>query len=168
MKYLIAGLGNIGDEYAHTRHNIGFDVLDELIKDQNVKFKSDRLADVCEIKYKGRILVLIKPTTFMNLSGKAVQYWLNAEKIPVENLLVIMDDLALPVGTLRLRPGGSDAGHNGLKNINPKGHQADFVLQPFKKEEQTILPERIKLACDIVKSFTSIGLQHTMNQFNNK
>lgn len=187
MKYLIVGLGNIGSEYAHTRHNIGFDVLDELIKDQDVKFKSDRLADVCEIKHKGRILVLIKPTTYMNLSGKALQYWMNAEKIPLENILVIVDDLALPVGTLRLRPNGSDAGHNGLKNINlllghqnyarlrfgignnyPKGHQADFVLSPFTKEEQQVLPERIKLACDIIKSFASIGIQHTMNAYNNK
>jgi PTH1 family peptidyl-tRNA hydrolase len=187
MKFLIAGLGNIGKEYDQTRHNIGFTILDELIKDQSIQFRNDRLAEVCEIKHKGRTLVLIKPPTYMNLSGKAVQYWLNAEKIPPENLLVILDDLALPVGTLRLRPGGSDAGHNGLKNINlvlghqnyprlrfgignnyPKGKQADFVLNPFNKEEQLILPERIKLACEIIKAFSAIGIQNTMNLYNNK
>jgi len=187
MKFLIVGLGNIGKEYEHTRHNIGFDVLDNLVKDEPVKFSSNRLADVCEIKYKGRTLVLIKPTTYMNLSGKAVQYWLTAEKIAIENLLVIVDDIALPFGSLRLRPSGGDAGHNGLKNINQllghqnyarlrfgigndysKGRQVDFVLSEFSTEEKQLLTERITSACNIIKSFTSIGIQHTMNAYNKK
>jgi PTH1 family peptidyl-tRNA hydrolase len=187
MKYLIVGLGNPGKEYEHTRHNIGFDILDNLANELNGSFKNDRLAEKCEVKYKGRLLLLIKPTTFMNLSGKAVNYWLTSAKIEIQNLLVLVDDLALPFGTLRLRPSGSDAGHNGLKHIQqtlghvnyarlrfgignnyPKGYQADYVLSPFTKEEQLLLPERIKLACDVIKSFATIGIQNTMNIYNNK
>ena len=187
MKYLIVGLGNIGDEYHETRHNIGFMILDELSKQQEIKFKSDRLADICTAKAKGRTLLLIKPTTYMNLSGKAVKYWMDKEKIPLENVLILVDDLALPFGQIRMRSGGSDAGHNGLKSINeslssqaysrlrfgigndyPKGRQADYVLSKFSSEEQKILPERIKIAIDVILSFSFIGIQQTMNQFNNK
>ena len=186
-KFLIAGLGNIGDEYAGTRHNIGFDVVDHLAKDAGVKFTSGRLADVAEMKYKGKTLILVKPTTYMNLSGKAINYWLQAEKIPVENLMVIVDELALPLGTLRLGPKGSDGGHNGLKNIQEilntstyprlrfgignefgKGYQVNYVLGKWNDEEQKILPERIKLAADAIKAFAFAGLQRSMNDYNPK
>jgi peptidyl-tRNA hydrolase, PTH1 family len=187
VKYLIAGLGNIGDEYAHTRHNIGFDVLDALAGASNIRFEDKRLAFVSELKHKGRTLVLIKPTTYMNLSGKAINYWLQKESIPVENLLIVVDDLALPFGKLRIRSNGGDAGHNGLKNINetlghqnyarlrfgigneyPKGHQADFVLSEWDAEEKKLLPKQIEQAGEIVKSFTTIGIERTMNAFNKK
>lgn len=186
-KFLIAGLGNIGDEYANTRHNIGFDVVDFLAKENEVKFKSDRLADVAELKYKGKQLILIKPTTYMNLSGKAINYWLQSEKIPVEHLLVIVDELALPFGKIRLGPKGSDGGHNGLKNIQEtlnttnyprlrfgignefnKGHQVNFVLGKWSEEEKQTLNDRIKLASDAIKAFSFIGLERTMNDFNRK
>ena len=186
-KFLIAGLGNIGDEYAGTRHNIGFDVVDHLAKDAGVKFTSGRLADVAEMKYKGKTLILVKPTTYMNLSGKAINYWLQAEKIPVENLMVIVDELALPLGKLRLGPKGSDGGHNGLKNIQEilntstyprlrfgignefgKGYQVNYVLGKWNDEEQKILPERIKLAADAIKAFAFAGLQRSMNDYNPK
>ena len=155
MKYLIAGLGNIGDKYKHTRHNIGFDVADAFVAKHGGTFINDRLADVAECKWKGRVFVVIKPTTFMNLSGKAVKYWVDKEKIALENLLVIMDELALPLEVLRLRPGGSDAGHNGLKSIQellgtnqyprlrfgignnfPKGQQVDYVLGRWTEQEE--------------------------------
>jgi peptidyl-tRNA hydrolase, PTH1 family len=188
MKYLIVGLGNPGSEYENTRHNIGFMILDYLAKENGaVKFNIGRHSNIAEIKHKGRTLILIKPTTFMNLSGKAVQYWMQAEKIAPENLLVVLDDLALPFGSIRLRESGSDAGHNGLKDINlslghqqyarlrfgignnyPKGMQADYVLSPFSKEEQISLNERIEMACSTIKSFVSIGAKMTMTQFNNK
>lgn len=187
MKYLIAGLGNIGAEYHHTRHNIGFDVLDALAGASNTFFKPGRLADVAEVKHRGKKLFLIKPTTYMNLSGKAVNYWLQEEKIPVENLLVIVDDLALPFGTLRLRPSGSDAGHNGLTSIQeslghqkyarlrfgigndfPKGQQVQFVLGKWSEEEWLQLQPRIKQAMHITLSFVSAGLANTMSMFNNK
>lgn len=187
MKYLIVGLGNPGSEYANTRHNIGFMVLDALAGASNAVFKNERLADVCEIKHKGRTLFLVKPTTYMNLSGKAVNYWLQEEKIPVENLLVITDDIALPFGKIRIRPAGSDGGHNGLKNINEilghnnyarmrfgigadfaKGKQADYVLSPFDLEQRLRLPQQIKVAAAAVLSFAFAGLQNTMNEFNNK
>lgn len=187
MKYLIAGLGNIGDEYAHTRHNIGFDVLDALAKASNIYFDDKRYAFRAEMKYKSRILILVKPTTFMNLSGKAINYWLQKEQIPVENLLVIVDDLALPFGSLRLRPKGSDGGHNGLFDINQvlgrqdytrlrfgignqfnKGQQVDFVLSKWDEEEKKLLAPRIEIACDIIKSFITIGLDRTMTAHNNK
>src|SRR5882672_4253407 len=150
-KYLIVGLGNIGSDYAGTRHNIGFDVADALVKKHEGAFRLDRLAEVAEIRWKGQALVCIKPTTFMNLSGKAVKYWMDKEKIPLENVLVVVDEIALPVDTLRLRPGGSDAGHNGLKSITellqtdqyprlrfgvgnnfPKGRQVEHVLGRWK------------------------------------
>lgn len=187
MKFLIAGLGNIGDEYANTRHNIGFLVLDALAGASNTFFKTDRLASVAEVKFKGRTFVLIKPTTYMNLSGKAVNYWLQAEKIPVENLLVVTDDIALPFGKLRMKGKGSDGGHNGLKSIQEvlgtadyarlrfgigseyaKGRQVEYVLGQWSREEQEQLPDRIKVASEMVKSFGAIGLQLTMTNFNNK
>lgn len=186
MKYLIAGLGNIGPEYELTRHNIGFLVLDQLADQHGVSFASARLADKAEFKFKGRTLHLIKPTTFMNLSGKAIAYWLQELKIPKENLLVIVDDLALPFGSLRLRTKGSAAGHNGLKNIElvlngqdyarlrfgignafGKGQQVDYVLSNFDQEEFNQMPDLIKKANDIIISFCSIGAERTMNQFNN-
>jgi PTH1 family peptidyl-tRNA hydrolase len=186
-KFLIVGLGNIGQEYANTRHNIGFITLDALAKTSNVVFRTDRLASVTEFKWKGKTIVLAKPNTFMNLSGKAVNYWMQAEKISRENLLVITDDIALPLGTIRLKGKGSDGGHNGLKNINDvltsneyarlrigvgndfaKGLQANYVLGEWTNEELKTLEPRIKLACDAVLSFASIGLQLTMTNFNNK
>lgn len=186
-KFLIAGLGNIGDEYAGTRHNIGFDVLDYIAKEAGVKFRNDRLADVAEVKHKGKILILIKPTTYMNLSGKAINYWLQNEKISVENLLVVVDELALPLGKIRIGPKGSDGGHNGLKNIQEllktteyprlrfgisnefsKGHQVNYVLGKWSDEEQKTLEPRIKIAAEAIKAFAFIGLQRCMNEFNNK
>lgn len=186
-KFLIVGLGNIGDEYATTRHNIGFMALDAIAKENNLKFSTGRLADVVEYKFKGKILILIKPSTFMNLSGKAVNYWLQAEKIPVENLLVITDDLALPLGALRLKGKGSDGGHNGLKNIQEtlnttnyarlrfgvgkefsKGSQVDFVLGKWSNEEEKLIEPRIKLTVEMIQGFATIGLQRTMTAYNNK
>ena len=177
-KFLIVGLGNIGVEYANTRHNMGFMVLDAIAKENNLKFTPDRLADIAEYKFKGRILVLAKPSTYMNLSGKAVNYWLQAEKISLENLLVIADDLALPLGVLRLKGKGSDGGHNGLKNIQEtlnsqnysrlrfgvgnefsKGKQVDYVLGTWSEEELKNLEPRIKLAMEMIRGFASIGLQ---------
>lgn len=187
MKYLIAGLGNIGSEYHYTRHNIGFRVLDALAKASNIVFTDRRYGETSELKIKGKTLILLKPSTYMNLSGNAIRYWLQAEKIPVENLLVILDDLALPFGSLRLKGKGSDAGHNGLRSIQsilgtqnysrlrfgigndfPKGGQVDYVLGEFSDEEEKALPERFEMCEDIIKSFCLAGLQNTMNQFNNK
>lgn len=186
-KFLIVGLGNIGDEYANTRHNIGFDVVDFLAKENDLKFKTDRLADVTELKYKGKQLVLIKPSTYMNLSGKAVNYWMQTEKIPLENVLVIVDELALPFGKIRLGPKGSDGGHNGLKSIQEtlnsnqyprlrfgissefnKGSQVNYVLGKWNDEEKKTLNERIKIAADAIKAFAFIGLPRCMNEFNTK
>jgi PTH1 family peptidyl-tRNA hydrolase len=187
MKYLIAGLGNIGSEYENTKHNIGFSVLDLIAKDEDLTWKTDRLADVSTWKTKGRTLILIKPSTYMNLSGKAINYWLQTEKILMENLLVITDDLALPFGTLRLRAKGSDGGHNGLRNIQevlgtqeyarlrfgvgndfPKGHQVNYVLSPWEKEERELLPERLQKCKALVQSFATIGVARTMSLFNNQ
>ena len=187
VKYLIAGLGNIGPDYIHTRHNIGFDVADSLAKSLEVSFSNDKKAWVAEARYKSRSLVIIKPTTFMNLSGEAVRYWLTTQKIPQENLIIVTDDIALPFGSLRLRPSGGAAGHNGLTSIIdclqnekfarlrfgigsnfPKGRQSDYVLGHWTGEEATVLPEKIKLAEEIVKGFVSIGIQQTMNMYNNK
>lgn len=187
MKYLIVGLGNIGQEYADTRHNVGFMVLDELAKQENLKFSNMRLAYYAEYSYKGRMLHLIKPTTYMNLSGKALNYWMKELKIPIENVLVIVDELALPLGTLRLKPKGSAAGHNGLRNIEatlghnnyarlrfgigdnyPKGRQVDYVLSGFDDDEQPELPALIDKSIEIVKSFAAIGTELTMTKFNNK
>ena len=186
-KFLIVGLGNIGDEYANTRHNIGFMILDSIAKKNNLKFTSDRLAAVAEYKFKGKTLILIKPSTYMNLSGKAVNYWLQAEKIQKENLLVVTDDIALPFGTLRMKGKGSDGGHNGLKNIQEilntadyarlrfgvgsefsKGKQVDYVLGKWTDEEQKLLEPRISLAEEMIVGFATIGLQRTMTSYNNK
>jgi len=187
LKYLIAGLGNIGSEYAHTRHNIGFDVLDALAGASNVSFEDGRYGFTCLYKNKGKSLILLKPSTYVNLSGKAVDYWLKKHKIPLENLLVVVDDLALPFGVLRLKPRGGDAGHNGLINITevlgtsnfarlrfgigadfPKGYQVDYVLGKFSTEEKTTLNERITIAGEIIRSFTASGVENTMSLFNNK
>ncbi len=186
-KFLIVGLGNIGAEYADTRHNIGFKIADQLVRDLNGSFTSGRYADVAECKFKGKQLVVIKPNTFMNLSGKAVNYWLQAEKIDRENMLVLVDELALPFGKIRIGPKGSDGGHNGLKSIQEtlitnsyprlrfgisnefnKGSQVNYVLGEWNEEELKTLPERIKIAADGVKSFAFIGLQRCMNEFNNR
>ena len=187
MKYLIVCLGNIGAEYANTRHNIGFMVADHLAKDLDCTFTTSRLAMVSEMKYKGRQMIVIKPTTYMNLSGKAVKYWATQEKIPMENILLVCDDLALPVGTLRMRKKGSDGGHNGLKNIIEslgssdfcrlrfgigndfaKGKQVDFVIGEWKQQEIDEIQPRLDVAVEFVKSFVAIGPDMTMNQFNNK
>ena len=187
MKYLIVGLGNIGSEYENTRHNIGFRVLDALAKASNLIFSDGRYGATCEMKIKGRTLVLLKPSTYMNLSGNAVRFWLQKENISIENLLVVVDDLALPFGTLRLKPRGSDAGHNGLKHIQqilgtdnyarlrfgigndfPRGGQVNFVLGSFPPEEEKILPEKFERAGEIIKSFCLAGIHLTMTQFNNK
>jgi peptidyl-tRNA hydrolase, PTH1 family len=185
MKYLIVGLGNIGPEYDDTRHNIGFAVADRLARQLGATFNFDKHAYLAEAKYKGRTLCLIKPTTYMNLSGKAVNYWLQAQKIGLENLLVIVDDLALPLGKLRLRPAGSSAGHNGLKDIEatlghqnyhrlrfgignnyPKGRQVDFVLGKFAPAEVAELEFAVPKAVDMVLSFCTVGPTTTMTQFN--
>lgn len=185
MKYLIVGLGNIGDEYANTRHNIGFVVADAFAFDRKVEFKSGRYASVARASLKGRTFVVIKPTTYMNLSGKAVRYWMTKEDILPENILVIVDDLALPLGSLRLRKKGSDGGHNGLISINEvigttgfarlrvgigddfaKGRQVDYVLSRWTKEEETILLPKITMAVDIIKNFALVGIDRTMNMFN--
>jgi peptidyl-tRNA hydrolase, PTH1 family len=187
MNYLIVGLGNIGEEYAHTRHNIGFDVLDDFISDTEIRFTIDRYGSVGEMKLKGHFLTLLKPSTFMNLSGNAVRYWMQVKKIPLENVLIIVDDLALPFGSLRLRGDGGDAGHNGLKHIEEtlgtakyarlrfgigndfaKGHQIDYVLGGWSPEQLETLPERITLAGQIIKSFCLSGIQRTMNDFNKR
>ncbi|MBT3648047.1 MAG: aminoacyl-tRNA hydrolase [Flavobacteriales bacterium] len=186
MKYLIVGLGNPGEEYSNTRHNIGFKALDALASASNVVFSPGRYADTAEIKHKGRTLILVKPMTFMNLSGKAVNYWMQKEKIPVERILVITDDLALPFGKIRIRAKGSDGGHNGLKNIQEilginayprmrfgvgddfsKGQQVNYVLAEWSEEERGTLQERLKKVSEAVLSFPAIGLERTMNFFNN-
>lgn len=187
MKYLIVGLGNIGAEYSNTRHNIGFKVLDALAKASNISFVDSRYGAVAELKHKGRIYVLLKPSTYMNLSGKAVNYWMQKENIALENIFVIVDDLALPIGAIRIRQNGSDGGHNGLKSINEvlgtnayarlrfgigsdfsKGRQVDYVLGEWTEEEEKILPERIVKASDAILSFGTIGVERTMNFFNSK
>lgn len=187
VKYLIAGLGNIGNEYAGTRHNIGFEVLDALAGASNAVFEPSRYGSVARMKFKGRTLILLKPSTFMNLSGKAVAYWLRQEKIPLENLMVVVDDIALPFGSIRIRGKGSDGGHNGLKDINavlgrndyprlrfgiggdfPQGFQVDYVLGRWDPEEKKALPERLEAAGEAIKSFATIGLERTMNIHNKK
>lgn len=186
MKYLIVGIGNIGQEYANTRHNIGFDTLDAFAEASNVSFEPVRLGDMARCKVKGRTLLLLKPSTYVNLSGNAVRYWLDKEKIDIENLLVVVDDLALPTAALRLRGKGGDAGHNGLKSIQeligakyarlrvgigndfPKGQQIDFVLGKWTEEEVKPMDEAKKRAIDIITSFVSIGLPRTMNEFNKR
>ncbi len=187
MNHLIVGLGNIGSEYAHTRHNIGFRVLDALAKASNLVFEDKRYGFVTTLKVKNQTLTLLKPSTYMNLSGNAVRYWMNEKKIPLENLLVVVDDLALPFGQLRLRPGGSEAGHNGLRHITsvlgtqqyarlrfgigndfPKGGQVDFVLGEFGEQDLALMDERLDMAGEMGKSFALSGIQFTMNHYNKK
>jgi len=186
MKYLIAGLGNVGDEYAHTRHNIGFDVVMAFVSKKGMQFKQERLAYMAEVKWKGRTFICICPTTYMNLSGKAIKYWMDKEKIDIENVLIIVDDIALPLNKIRLRPGGSDAGHNGLKSLQeilgtteypklrfgignnyPKGRQVDFVLGKWTKDEEPIVKLKIEKCVEVIEAFATIGLTDTMNKFNN-
>lgn len=187
MKYLIVGLGNIGDEYDGTRHNIGFRVLDALAKASNISFQDRRYGFVGQMKVKGQELVLLKPSTFMNLSGNAVRYWMQQEKIPLERLLVVVDDLSLPVGTIRMKPGGSSAGHNGLRHIAqvlgtegynrlkvgigndfPRGCQVDFVLSQFSPEDEKIIDEKVLVACEAIKAFALSGIQFAMCNYNGK
>jgi peptidyl-tRNA hydrolase, PTH1 family len=186
-KYLIVGLGNIGAEYINTRHNIGFKVVDFLAKKEGISFETVKLGALAEYKFKGRTFLLLKPNTYMNLSGKAVQYWMEKEKIPLENIFVITDDLNLSFGTIRIRSKGSDGGHNGLKNINlvlntnqyarfrfgisdefKKGKQIDYVLGDWNTAENEALPERLEIASEIIKSFGTAGLEITMTSFNGK
>jgi PTH1 family peptidyl-tRNA hydrolase len=185
MKYLIVGLGNIGDEYIDTRHNIGFSILDSFAEESGSSFSDRRFGSICEIKYKGRTFVLLKPSTYMNLSGLAVNYWLKKEKIPVENLLVIVDDLALPLGSIRMKPKGSHGGHNGLAHINVilstsdytrirvgigngfrKGSQIKYVLGKWSPEEKKIIDERIRIVTGMIRSFGVVGTELTMTAFN--
>ena len=187
MKYLVAGLGNIGSEYENTRHNIGFKVLDAFAEASNTSFTAERYGSIATAKFKGRSLILLKPSTFMNLSGKAISYWLQKEKISLENLLVITDDLALPFGTLRLKKKGSDGGHNGLKSIQEilnttnyprlrfgigdefsRGQQVKYVLSEWSSEESEKLPERIDKCGEIIQAFATIGAERTMSSFNGK
>jgi len=185
MKYLIVGLGNIGDEYKDTRHNIGFTVLDAMGAASNTSFLDKRYGALCRLKYKGRDIILLKPSTFMNLSGNAVNYWMKKEKIPVENMLVIVDDIALPLGSIRMRPKGSDGGHNGLAHITTilatndfpririgigssfrKGAQVDFVLGKWNPEEKKFMEERTSIVVDMIRSFAFSGVELTMTAFN--
>ena len=187
MKYLIVGLGNIGEEYAATRHNIGFRVADALVKSVDGSFSTERYGDIARIRVKNKQLIVLKPSTYMNLSGNAVRYWRDKESIQVDHILVIVDDLALPFGAIRIKPSGSDAGHNGLKNIAamlgtqayprlrfgigsdfPRGCQIDYVLGRFPDEEERELPARIDVAVDAVKDFCLAGIQNAMCKFNNK
>lgn len=187
MKYLIVGLGNIGPEYEATRHNIGFKVLDALAEASNISFKTERYGDIAQCRLKNKQMILLKPSTFMNLSGNAVRYWKDKEKIELENILVVVDDLALPFGAIRIKPSGSDAGHNGLKNIAamlgtqayarlrfgigndfPRGCQIDYVLGSFTLDERQKLPVRIDVAVGAIKEFVLAGLQKAMCDFNNK
>jgi peptidyl-tRNA hydrolase, PTH1 family len=186
-KFLIVGLGNIGAEYANTRHNIGFKILDFLAKKESLTFETVKLGALAEYKFKGRTFFLLKPNTYMNLSGKAVQYWMEKEKIPLEKIMVITDDLNLAFGTIRIRLKGSDGGHNGLKNINvilntqnytrfrfgisdefKKGQQVNYVLGDWDDTEKATLPERLELASEIIKSFGTAGIENTMSNFNGK
>lgn len=187
MKFLIVGLGNIGSEYQGTRHNIGFSVLDALAKASNTSFTTQRYGDVAEMRLKNKQLILLKPSTYMNLSGDAVRYWKNKENIELENILVIVDDLSIPFGAIRMKGKGSDGGHNGLKHINamlqtesyarlrfgigndfPRGAQINYVLSQFSPEQQESLPARIDVAIDAIKAFCLSGLSFAMTHYNNK
>ena len=187
MKFLIVGLGNVGNEYAHTRHNIGFDVVNAFVQKHKGSFRVERLVYLADIKWKGKNFVCICPTTFMNESGKAVKYWMNKEKIPLENILVIVDDIALPPDKLRIRPGGTDAGHNGLKSLQDamgtsdypklrfgigndysKGFQSDFVLGKWKSEEVPLVKRKIEKAVEAIETFALQGITAAMNQVNNQ
>jgi PTH1 family peptidyl-tRNA hydrolase len=186
VKFLIVGLGNIGNEYAHTRHNIGFDVVMAFVQKHGGTLRQDRLAYVAEVKWKGKIFVCICPTTYMNLSGKAVKYWMDKEKIALENILVVVDDVALPLSRIRIRAGGSDGGHNGLKSLQevlsttaypklrfgignhyPKGAQVDFVLGKWLKEEEPLVMKKIETSVEVIESFAAAGISNTMNKYNN-
>ncbi len=185
MKHLIVGLGNIGPEYVGTRHNIGFRILDALAGASNISFQDRRYGFVAHMRVKNQELVLLKPSTYMNLSGNAVRYWMNEEKIPLENVLVLVDDLSLPVGTIRIRQGGSDAGHNGLKHIAqvlgtqaynrlkfgigneyPRGGQIDFVLGRFSPDDEKLVDERVPAACEAIKAYALSGIAFAMNHYN--
>ena len=187
MKYLIVGLGTIGDEYAATRHNIGFMTLDAFAEASNVSFATERYGDIARMRLKNKQLVLLKPSTYMNLSGNAVRYWRDKESIPPENILVIVDDLALPFGAIRIKQRGSDAGHNGLKSIAqmlgtpnyarlrfgigndfPRGAQVEYVLGRFTPEQRAELPARIDVACDAIREYVLAGAGNAMCKFNNK
>jgi PTH1 family peptidyl-tRNA hydrolase len=187
LKYLVTGLGNVGDEYHNTRHNIGFTILDALAKASGIVFNTKRYGFVTEYRYKGRTFILLKPSTYVNLSGKAVNYWLLKESVSIENLLILVDDLSLPFGTIRLRPGGGDGGHNGLSSIietlghqdfarlrfgiggdYPYGTQVDYVLGQWTSEEVALIPEKLKLCHEIIQSFGTAGIDHTMNAFNKR
>lgn len=187
MKYLIVGLGNMGASYSQTRHNIGFVILDALAEASGISFQDKRFGFIARLNLKGRSFILLKPTTFVNLSGRAVNYWLKKEGLTEKNLLVVLDDLALPFGTLRLKPHGSDGGHNGLAHINQilgtnnyarmrfgigddfqQGAQVDYVLGEWSEKERAAFPERLKTACDMIISFGLAGVANTMNKFNNR
>ena len=187
MKYLIVGLGNIGDQYVGTRHNIGFMIADRLVNDSNTSFRTERYGDVARMRLKNKQLIVLKPSTYMNLSGNAVRYWKEKESIPTENILVLVDDIALPFGAIRIKPSGSDAGHNGLKNIAellrtqayprlrfgvgndfPRGCQVDYVLGQFTPEQKIELPQRLEVAVDAIKDFCLAGIQNAMCRHNNK
>ena len=187
MKYLVCGLGNIGETYAHTRHNIGFDILDALAGASNISFKDQRYGFYSELKHRGRTFCLLKPSTYVNLSGNAVRYYLQKLKLPEDRLFVIADDIALPFGSIRIRAKGGDAGHNGLAHINQilgsskyarlrfgignefgRGQQVDYVLGKWEEEELKNMPERIKLATEAILSFGTLGVERTMNLYNNK
>ena len=186
-KYLIVGLGNIGEKYKNTRHNIGFKIVDALAKEQEASFETEKLGDVTKFRHKGRTFILLKPSTFMNLSGKSVKYWMQKEKIPIENLLIVTDDLNLDFGTIRIKAKGSDGGHNGLKDIQEKlqttkyprfrfgvgsnyskGRQVDYVLGTWNSDEESLLIERLPMATKAILSFGTAGLNNTMNSFNGK
>jgi PTH1 family peptidyl-tRNA hydrolase len=187
MKYLIAGLGNIGKEYEKTRHNAGFEILDAFAKASNVAFSTKRYGDIAEVKHKGKTFILLKPNTYMNLSGNAVNYWLQAENVPQDRLLVVLDDLALLVGVIKIKGKGSDGGHNGLKHINqvlrnsnyarlrfgigndfPQGYQMEYVLAKWSKDEYEALIPYFETAVEVIKSFALAGLERTMNTYNSK
>ncbi len=186
-KFLVVGLGNIGPKYHNTRHNIGFRILDSFVKEEDITFETKKLGDMTTYKYKGRTILLLKPSTYMNLSGKAVRYWLEKEKVPLENLLIITDDINLPYGSIRLKAKGSAGGHNGLKDIETqlntskynrfrfgvgaefgKGRQVDYVLGEWNESEEAAMPERIEKGISLIKSFATAGLANTMNTFNGK
>jgi len=186
MKFLIVGLGNVGTEYEHTRHNIGFDVVMAFVRKHGGTLRQDRLAFVADIKWKGKIFICICPTTYMNLSGKAVKYWMDKEKIELQNILVVVDDVALPLEKIRIRAGGSDGGHNGLRSLQeslgttnypklrfgignnyPKGAQVDFVLGKWRKEEEPVVAKKIETSVEVIESFAAAGINNTMNKYNN-
>lgn len=186
-KFLIVGLGNIGDKYVNTRHNIGFQILDALAKDKNVKFETEKLGDVTRLRFKGKMFILLKPSTYMNLSGKALKYWMTKEKVAIENVLVVTDDVNIEFGAIRIKAKGSAGGHNGMKDIEdklgnqkyprfrfgvggnyPKGRQVDFVLGQWTKEEESQLIERIPISAKAILSFGTDGINNTMNNYNGK